>query len=142
VSVAGWTRPAYLHPRAPEPAEVSAQALLSPFDSLLWERERTERLFGFRYRIEIYTPAPKREFGYYVLPVLLGESLVGRLDLKADRKNGTLLVPGAFAEDGADLGAVAAGVAPELVRMAGWLGLDDVAVGTVGNLAAPLRAAV
>ena len=139
VSVEGWPQRAYLHPDADPPAEVDARALLSPFDSLLWERDRTERLFGFRYRSEIYTPAAKREYGYYVLPVLLGESLVGRLDLRADRTRGVLTVLGAFAEPAADAAAVAGRIVGELTRMAGWLGLADLEVDGRGDLAEPLR---
>jgi hypothetical protein len=104
-----------------------------------WNRERSERLFGFHYRIEIYTPAPKRVYGYYVLPVLWGDSLVGRLDMKADRANGVLLVHGAFAEPGVPREAVAADLADELRSMAGWLALDRVEVGRRGDLADDLR---
>jgi uncharacterized protein YcaQ len=142
VTVEGWSAKAYLHPDAALPGQVDARALLSPFDSLLWERDRTERLFGFRYRIEIYTPAPKREYGYYVLPVLLGESLVGRLDLKANRQRGVLTVPGAFTEAQVRPATVAADIAGELVRLANWLGLGDIDVAERGNLADSLRAEV
>jgi uncharacterized protein YcaQ len=142
VSVEGWTAPAYLWPGARAPRQIEARALLSPFDSLIWFRQRTERLFGFRYRIEIYTPAPKRLYGYYVLPFLLGEQLVARVDLKSDRQRGVLLVQGAFAEEGVDRAIVAPELAAELRLVAGWLELDDVVVVRNGDLAAELAAAV
>jgi uncharacterized protein YcaQ len=107
-----------------------------------WNRDRNERLFGFHYRIEIYTPAPKRTYGYYVLPVLWGDSLVGRLDLKADRQSGALLVQGSFAEPGVPAGPVSDDLAAELWSMAGWLGLDQVVVQPRGDLASMLRGAV
>ena len=97
----GWRHPAYRVPGVPVPRRITGRALLCPFDPLIWERDRTERIFGFRYRIEIYVPEPKRQYGYYVFPFLLDGELVARVDLKADRKAGVLRVPGAFAEPGA-----------------------------------------
>jgi len=142
VAVDGWSDEAFIHPGAAVPSEVRASALLSPFDSLVWERERTERLFGFRYRSEIYTKPADREFGYYVLPVLLGDSLVGRLDVKSDRDGRKLAVIGSFAEESHDPAGIADDVAAEVTRMAGWLGLDGVRVDRRGNLATALRAAI
>ncbi|MBI4885430.1 MAG: YcaQ family DNA glycosylase [Actinobacteria bacterium] len=139
VEVEGWDKPAYLHPQAKLPRRIDACAFLSPFDPVCWNRERNERLFGFHYRIEIYTPAPKRIFGYYVLPILWGDSLVGRVDLKADRANHTLSVQAAFAEPGVPTKELAPDVVRELRTMARWLELERVTFGDRGDLVAALQ---
>ena len=142
VDVEGWTNPAYMHRDARMPRRINACRLLSPFDPVVWRRDRAHRLFGFHYRIEIYTPPPKRIYGYYVLPILWGDEIVGRLDLKSDRQNSALLVQGSFTEPGVPAGALADDLAPELHAMAGWLGLADVTVVPRGDLASTLRDAV
>ncbi|MEV7226413.1 crosslink repair DNA glycosylase YcaQ family protein [Polymorphospora sp. NPDC051019] len=140
VQVAGWRRPAYLHAQARLPRWIRANTLVSPFDPLIWERARTERLFGFNYRIEIYVPAPQRVYGYYVLPFLQGDRFTARVDLKADRRAGVLRVPAAWVEPGADVAGTALALADELRRLAGWLGLSDVAPPVAGDLRGPLAA--
>lgn len=138
VEVQGWRHPAFLHPEAQLPRWVRASAMLSPFDSLVWDRERTEALFDFRYRIEIYVPADQRVHGYYVLPFLDEGALVARVDLKADRAKGTLLVRGSYAEPGLDRERSLPALALRLQELAEFLGLDQVRVERHGDLAAPL----
>ena len=147
VQVQGWRDVGYLHHQAKMPRKVGGRALLCPFDPLVWERDRTERLFDFRYRIEIYTPAEKRVYGYYVFPFLMDDALAARFDLKADRATGRLLVQASWYEEPAGSGrpapaAVAAAAAVELRRMADWIGLADVVVVARGNLREELVKAV
>ena len=141
VSIEGWTQPAFLDREARVPRRVEARALLSPFDSLVWFRPRVARLFGMEFRLEVYVPAPGRRWGYYVLPLLLGDRLVGRVDLKADRKERTLLVQAAYAEPEEDRAEVAAALASELGSMARWLHLERALVRPRGDLAAILSRA-
>jgi hypothetical protein len=160
VTVEGWNVPALMavggptdtapwHRAAADPGRATGAALLSPFDPVCWYRPRLERMFGMDYRIEIYTPAPKRVYGYYCLPFLLGDQMVGRVDLKADRKAGTLRVQAAWREPRAVPGArrrtdaeIASALIAELETMRDWLGLDGVAVEPRGNLAPALAVAV
>jgi hypothetical protein len=139
VEIEGWARAAYLHPEARLPRKVEGRALLSPFDNLVWYRDRVERLWDFHYRIEIYVPEPKRVYGYYVLPFLLDEELVARVDLKTDRKKGSLLVRGVFAEPSVDRARVGRELREELELTASWLGLDDLVVSPNGDLADAVR---
>jgi len=139
VEVESWARTAFLHPEARLPRRISGRALLSPFDNLVWYRDRIERLWDFHYRIEIYVPEPKRVYGYYVLPFLLDEQLVARVDLKTDRKKGSLLVKGVFAEPGVDRARVARELQAELELTCSWLGLNDVVVSPNGDLADAVR---
>ncbi len=138
VAVKGWTQQAFMAAGARIPRRPEARALVSPFDPLLWERDRVERLFGLRYRIEIYTPAHKREHGYYVLPFLLGDAIAARVDLKADRQARRLYVLSAHSEPGHEQDHVCSALAGELRLLAAWLGLDEVHSAARGDLAAAL----
>lgn len=144
VSVDGWSQPAYALPNLYIPQTVDARALLSPFDPVVWFRDRDERLFDLHYRIEIYTPAAKRRYGYYVLPFLLGDRIVGRFDLKADRARQTLLVQASWVEAADDTPVrrqeIARAATEELQMMAEWLGLGEIEVVARGSLAAEMRA--
>ena len=136
ITVEGWKTQAYLHRTAKIPRKMEAQALVTPFDPICWDRDRTERLFNFHYRIELYTPQHKRKFGYYVLPFLHGETFAGRVCLKADREVGTLRANAIHAEAGVDHDEAAKAMATELWRMAHWLDLAHVKIMKSGNLAA------
>jgi uncharacterized protein len=141
-TVEGWPQPAYLATGTVlRPVRRQHATLLSPFDSLIWARQRTARLFGFHYRVEIYVPGPNRAHGYYVMPLLLGDELVGRFDLKADRKTGTLVVAAAFAEPGNGNSAVAGAALAELDHLRTWLGLQHLSIGEKGDFASCLAAA-
>lgn len=139
VTVAGWDAAAYLRAGQPIPRRDRGTALLCPFDPLIFFRPRVQRLFDFHYRLEIYTPAPKRQYGYYVWPFLLDGELVARVDLKADRTRDVLHVGGAFAEEARDRSRVAEALLAELESMASWLGLGGVSVGERGDLVGELR---
>jgi hypothetical protein len=142
VEVEGWKQPGYIVPGAKIPRTVDALAIVSPFDPVMWDRRWTKAVFGFDYQIEIYVPAPKRIYGYYVLPFLMGDGFAGRVDLKADRKASTLLVQTAWAETGRDPKAVAVALAGELRSVAEWLRLERIEVAPKGDLARTLAAAL
>jgi uncharacterized protein YcaQ len=139
VSVEAWKQKAYLHRDATLPPAIAAQALISPFDSLIWMRQRTDRLFAFHYRLAFYTPKHKRKQGSYVTPFLLGDRLVARVDLKSDRKKNRLLVLGGHAEPHIELRAIVPQLREELGRMSAWLGLARVAPRGRGELVRALR---
>lgn len=141
VTVRDWGKPAFLVPDARAPRKVTGQALLSPFDNLIWRRDRAERLFGVRVRLEIYVPAHKRAHGYYVLPFLENEAVTARVDLKSDRRASALLVQAAWSEPDATADTPVR-LAAELRRMAGWLGLERVEVVGRGDLAGTLADAL
>jgi uncharacterized protein len=141
ITVEGWKQPAYLHYDAKLPKKAGATALLSPFDPLVWNRERAERLFNFHYRIELYTPETKRKFGYYVLPFLHEDKLVGRFCLKADRATSTLKVNASHHEEGVEPAQIIDATRTEIQKMATWLGLEHIKIAKKGNLAPRLRQA-
>lgn len=138
VAVESWNEPAFLSAQARFPRQISGASLLSPFDPVVWFRPRAHRLFDFHYRIEIYVPEAQRKFGYYVLPFRLGDQIVARVDLKADRKSGKLLVQHAHLEDGCEPLRCAASLADELRALSDWLGLEDVHVRRRGDFAKQL----
>ncbi len=138
VIVKGWKNTAYTLPDTALPRRSCATTLLTPFDPIVWHRERTERLFNFSYRIEIYVPAAKRQYGYYVLPFLMNGQLVARVDIKADRESGVLRIKGAWAEAGVDVSEVVENLFPELQRLASWLELGTIDVCRNGDLATRL----
>ena len=138
VEVEGWKDPAYLHGDARIPRRLSNRSLLSPFDPVVWFRPRAERLFDFHYRIEIYVPESKRKWGYYVLPFLMDDRIVARVDLKSDRQASTLLVKAAHPENEIDSAKVALALAEELGALAGWLGLEKIKVSRKGAFAREL----
>jgi hypothetical protein len=142
VRVEGWRDDGFVHPEAVVPRSLRSGVLLCPFDSLIWFRDRAERVFGFRYRVEIYVPAAERVYGYYVFPFLLGDDLAARVDLKADRDAGVLRVRGAFLEEGREPARVTRGLSAELEEMAGGLGLEQVVVERRGDLAGDLARAL
>lgn len=139
VEIRGWKGPVYMDPGAVRPRKIEGGVLLSPFDPITWYRERAERLFDFAYRIEIYVPEPQRVYGYYVLPFMLDGELVGRVDVKADRKAETLLVRSAWREEGTDPSRIAGAMSGELETFASWLKLGDIRIGEKGNLSAEIR---
>jgi uncharacterized protein YcaQ len=141
-TVDGWKEPAYLHPQARIPRTVEARGFVTPFDSLVWQRSRIQRLFAMKYTIEMYVPPPKRIYGYYVCPFLLGDTLVARCDLKADRARRILMVQSAFLEPGQDARRVAPDLLRELRQIQDWLELDRIAVSDRGDLAGILKRAV
>lgn len=140
VTTEGTDRPVYMDPDAVLPRSVDVRAFVSPFDPIVWNRPRGEWLFDFEYKIEIYVPREKRRFGYYVMPFLLGDRIVGRCDMKTDRDAGTLRVLGAFAEDHADIDEVGPAMATELTRLAALVGVDDWCVDATGPVADAIRA--